>query len=86
MSAGWALGDIGGEKALEGLIQKLRHLSPDAWLAAVEALGEIGDRRAMSAPVEIADPCGGSQDIRFAAVTLQKLDDGSLSHEADRRP
>ena len=77
MRAGWALGDIGGEEAFEGLVQKLRRLRPDAWIAAVEALGEIGDRRALphilnSLTIQVR------WGILAAGPTLEKLDDGSL--------
>ena len=77
MSAGFALGHIGGEKALEGLVQKLRRLRPDAWIAAVDALGEIGDRRALphilkSLTIQVR------WGILAAGPTLEKLDDGSL--------
>ena len=77
MSAGWALGYIGGEEALEGINQKLRRLSPDAWIAAVEALGEIGDRRAIPHLLRALSRYR-IIDIRSAALTLEKLDDGSL--------
>ena len=77
MSSGFALGRIGGEEALEGLLQKLRHLSPAAWIAAVDALGEIRDRRALpyilnSLTFQLRS------GILATGPTLEKLDDGSL--------
>ena len=77
LSAGFALGDIGGEEALEGLKQKIPYLSPAAWLAAVEALGKIEDRRAIPQLLRSL-PLHLGSGIRSAALTLEKLDDGSL--------
>ena len=77
LSAGLALGDIGGEEALEGLMQKLPRLSLAAWIAAVEALGQIGDRRAIPHLLRSLLRYG-NMDIRTADLTLKKLDDGSL--------
>ena len=74
--AAWAL-KIGGEKALEGLTEKLRYFEPVAWVAAVDALGRIGDRRAVP---HILKALPNQEDSASWTVrnTLNDLDDGSL--------
>lgn len=72
-----ALGDIGGEKVLEGLTEDLSHLEPVAWMAAVKALGEIGDRRAVPHILK-ALPHHMDSASWTVRKTLNELDDGSL--------
>ena len=76
-AAAEALGEIGGEKALEGLTGNLRRLGPLAWEASIEALGKIGDRRAVPHILE-ALPRQRNSASWFVKETLNDLDDGNL--------
>lgn len=44
-----ALGEIGGESALQALLARLQAVDPRQVLAAVQALGRLGDERALAA-------------------------------------
>jgi HEAT repeat protein len=43
----WALGEIGGEPAVRGLIDALRVTSPDVRVIAIEALGKLNAKEAL---------------------------------------
>lgn len=72
-----ALSDIGGEKALEGLIENLSYLEPVAWGTVVRALGKIGDRRAVPHILKALPHYVDSAPLSVRR-TLNELDDGSL--------
>ena len=76
-AAAEALVEIGGEKAFEGLTGNLRILEPLGWEAAIEALGMIGDRRAVLHILK-ALPRHSDSESWFVRETLNELDDGNL--------
>ncbi|MDE2715785.1 MAG: HEAT repeat domain-containing protein [Chloroflexota bacterium] len=76
-AAGRALGRIGGEQSLRGLMERLSYLDTEPWMSAVMVLGEIGDGRAIEYIVEtLPDKPHGA--MRGAERALKALGDGDL--------
>jgi HEAT repeat protein len=44
----WALGEIGGEPAVQGLVEALHDKNPDVRVIAIEALGKLNAKEALS--------------------------------------
>ena len=76
-AAGRALGRIGGDLSFEALTEKLEYLEAEAYIAAVRALGEIGDRGAIPYIVE-ALPDRPYGAMREAGRALKALGAGDL--------
>ena len=80
-AAGRALGRIGGDLTFEALTEMMGYLDAESYIAAVRALGEIGDRRAIPHIVEMLpdQPYGA---MRASGRTLKALDGGNLGAES----
>lgn len=79
-----ALGRIGDPSGLPTLLEALEEKDLDIRRAAALALGDLGDRAAVNALVEILDKDNDDQSRGFAAIALGRLG-GETARDALRR-